>query len=178
MSKLIKRMQMEALAQTLGDTRDLVLLTMSGVNAIDENKIRLALRKKNIRLHHVKNSLAGRVLKEKGLSGLDNFLQGPTTLAWGAGGIAELSKELDTHIKKNKKIVPKAAVAEGSVVTFEDAKKLPTRLEAIAGVMASVLGPAATLVGQLTGPGATLASQLKTISEKKDEGAPAAAPTA
>ena len=68
MSKLIKKMQMDALSQSLGETRDMVLLNMSGVRGKDENAMRLALRKKNVRLQLVKNALAKRVLKDKGFA--------------------------------------------------------------------------------------------------------------
>ena len=65
MSKLVKKMQMDSLSQSLGETRDMVLLNMSGVPAKEENTMRLALRKKNVRLQLVKNALARRVLKEQ-----------------------------------------------------------------------------------------------------------------
>lgn len=168
MSKLVKKMQMDALKATFGQTRDLVLISMTGVKARDENQIRLQLRKKNIRLHTVKNSLAARVFKDLGINGLEDHLRGPTTIAWGASSIADLSKAIDEWIQREKKIQPKVAVADGAVVPFEAAKKFPTRAQAIGEVLALVLGPARKVLGQVTGAGGRLAGVVQAIADRKE----------
>ncbi len=168
MSKLVKKMQMDALKATFGQTRDLVLISMTGVKARDENQIRLQLRKKNIRLHTVKNRLAARVFKDLGINGLEDHLRGPTTIAWGASSIADLSKAIDEWIQREKKIQPKVAVADGAVVPFEAAKKFPTRAQAIGEVLALVLGPARKVLGQVTGAGGRLAGVVQAIADRKE----------
>ena len=45
MSKLIKQMEMDALSGTFKDVRDLIMLSMSGLNATVDNHLRLGLRK-------------------------------------------------------------------------------------------------------------------------------------
>ena len=62
MSKQIKQMEMDALGKVFEGVRDLVALSISGLDSRADNQLRLNLRKKNIRLHVVKNSLARRVL--------------------------------------------------------------------------------------------------------------------
>lgn len=169
MSKAIKQMQMDSLKNTFKDVRDLVMLNCVGLNAIDENRIRLGLRKKGIRMHQVKNSLCRRVFGELGLS-VDGVWEGSTTVAWGAGSVKELSKEIESFIKKHdKQIKVKTAVVDGQPVPFATALTMPTRLEAIGEVIGMILGPAQTIAAQLAGPASQLASQLKTISEKKEE---------
>ena len=174
MSKAIKQMQMSALKGTFQGVRDMVMLNVIGLDAINDNKIRLALRKKGIRLHQVKNSLCRRVFGELGLSP-DGLKEGSTTVAWGAGSLKELSKEIEAVAKKHdKKIKVKTALADGLAIPFAQALTMPTRLEAIGDVLAALLGPAMTIAAQLAGPAAQLAGQIKTISEKKEEAAPAA----
>lgn len=174
MSKAIKQMQMNDLKNTFGSVRDLVFMNIVGLNAVAENTMRLALRKKGIRLQMVKNSLARRVLGESGIAVEQGWI-GSTTVAWGGASIADLSKEVETLRKKHEKFIKvKTAVADGQEVTFAVALKMPTRLEAIGRVISMALAPASNIVSALTGPGATVASQIKTISEKKEE-APAAA---
>src|SRR6266850_7736981 len=116
MGKQVKQMQLEAMRQTFQDVRDLVLLTVSGVDCQTDNHMRLALRKKNIRLQIVKNSLAQRVFDELGMK--STRWEGPTLVAWGAGSLSELSRELDAILKKNNKIKPKAALSEGQEIEF------------------------------------------------------------
>jgi large subunit ribosomal protein L10 len=181
MSKKIKQLQMDAMAKEFDGIRDMVVLSVSGVDSLTDNKMRLELRKKNVRMHVVKNSLARQVFTKLGVP-VGDIWTGPTTIAWGASSIAELSRTIDDLIKKNDKIKDKikikTAVAEGEQVPFAKALTMPTRQEAIGALLAAILGPAATLASQLTGPASQVASQIKTISEKAPEPAAAAEPAA
>lgn len=177
MSKLVKKMEADALAAELGTGRDYVLLNLTGVKAQDENAMRLALRKKQIRLRHVKNSHARRLFEAKGFKGVDTHFAGPTVVAWATSedvAIATVSKEIDAFAVKNKNIKPKTAIADGAVISFDEAKKMPTREEAICLLLGQIIGPARTLVGQLKGPGSQIAGQIKAHEEKLGKDAPAA----
>src|SRR5947209_5762660 len=133
MGKQIKQMQMESLRQTFRDVRDMVLLSATGVDCHTDNQIRLSLRKKNIYLQLVKNSLARRVFDEFGVKA--TRWEGPTLIAWGAGSLSELSREIEAIRKKNDKFKPKGAVSEGQEIEFAQALKMPTRVEAVARVV-------------------------------------------
>src|SRR5262245_23941223 len=110
MSKQIKQMEMDALKSTFKDVRDMVVLSVTGVNCQTDNQLRLGLRKKNIRLQIIKNSLTRRVFDELGLQvAADSpYWLGPTMVAWGGTSIKELSLELENQIgelvKKNAKL--------------------------------------------------------------------------
>lgn len=167
MSKQIKQMEMDSLRKTFEGVRDMVLLTASKVDAQVENQIRLGLRKKNIRLQMVKNSLVRRVFGELGVQTPDVW-EGPTLLAWGADSLASLSKEIDTLLRKSDKIKAKGAVSEGQPITFQQALEMPTREEAIARVVALALAPAARLLSQILAPASRVAAQIKTLSERTE----------
>src|SRR5579884_1027476 len=104
MSKVIKQMQMDVLKNTFQEVRDMVLLNVVGLDAVTENKMRLDLRKKGIRLQMVKNSLARRVFTDLGLQ-INTGWEGSTTVAWGGSSIANLSQEIDAVIKKQPKLM-------------------------------------------------------------------------
>jgi large subunit ribosomal protein L10 len=177
MSKQIKQMEMDSLRKTFAEVRDLVYLSATGVDAQADNQIRLGLRKKNIRLQVVKNSLARRVFNDLGIAGTKPW-EGPTLVAWGAGSLAELSRELEAILKKNEKIKPKLAIAEGQEVSFKQALSMPTRSEAIGRIVSLVMSPAARLLAQIQSPGGRLVGQIKTIAEKSEaKTEDAAAPT-
>jgi large subunit ribosomal protein L10 len=177
MSKQVKQLEMDALKATFQGVRDLLLLGASGLDAQTDNQLRLHLRKKHIRLKVVKNSLARRVFEEMGLR-VTSYWEGPTLLAWGAGSLAELSREFDTELRRNvqlkNKLKVKGAVADGQEVTFEQALKMPTRTEAIARVVNLALSPASRLVAQFLAPATRVAAQVKTLGEKAPEGPPPA----
>jgi large subunit ribosomal protein L10 len=185
MSKVIKQMEMTALRESFGKVRDLVVLSITGLNCVHDGQLRAALRKKKIRLKVVKNSLTRKVFGDIGLHVPDDspYWTGPTALAWGGDSIAELSQAIDGELKGAKtatlykdKVFVKGAIADGLPVSFDQALKMPTRAEAIARVAMLALAPASRLVGQIKAAGANLASQIKTLSEKKEEAASAASP--
>src|SRR5271170_5520184 len=119
MSKVIKQMQMNSLKESFKGVRDMVVLHVVGLDAVTENKMRLELRKKGIRMQMVKNSLARQVFEGMGLQ-VKSVWEKSTTVAWGGSSIAELSKELEPIIKKNeKKMKVKIAVADGQEVPFD-----------------------------------------------------------
>lgn len=185
MSKAVKELELQALRASFGTVRDLVLLSIQGLNSFGTATFRTNLRKKNIRLQVVKNSLARRVLAENGIDIPKDspIWAGPLALAWGQGSIAETSRQIDEELRnpkmeklyKDRVSTKKGALADGQVITFADALKMPTREEAVANVLAAILGPSSAIAGCLTGPASQVASQIQTISEKAEEAAPAPA---
>src|SRR5947209_6011061 len=181
MSKVIKQMEMDALKQTFNGVKNMVFLSATKLSAITENTLRLGLRKKNIRMQMVKNSLARRVFTDLGLDVKDVW-GGTTVIAWGGDSVKELSRELENGFKEatkkdpkfGEKIKVKSALAEGTQVSFEVARTMPTRLEAIGEIVGMVLGPGSELAALLTGPGGAVASQVASIAEKAAEPAAAA----
>jgi large subunit ribosomal protein L10 len=179
MSKELKKLQMDVLEKTLSGVRDMVFLSASKIDSTTENKVRLGLRKKNVSLMLVKNSLLRRVFTASKLEPGEKVWVGPTLVAWGADSVKELSNAVEKALIKDDKfkgkVAVKAAIAEGVPIPFEQALKMPTRKEAIGEVVAALIGPAASLASALTSPAAQLASQIQSIADKKPDEAPAAA---
>jgi large subunit ribosomal protein L10 len=185
MSKEIKQLQLTAIQNTFNGVRDVVVMSVRGLDCHADQALRTALRKKNIRMQVVKNTLTRKVFGEMGIAvdGNPRYWSGPTTLAWGAPGIsiAEVSRAIEAELKNVKtaasykdKVGVKGAFAEGQPVTFDVALKMPTRLEAIGQIVGMIIGPGSAIAGCLTGPASQIASQIQTISEKTEEAAPAA----
>jgi large subunit ribosomal protein L10 len=179
-------MELDDLTRTFKSARDLVVLSIEKLSAQGEYTLRAALRKKNIRLKGVKNSLTRKVFKELDLYVPDDakYWERPTLIAWGSPSVKELSREIDEELTESKnavmyrgKVTIKGAIADGQAVLFKDALEMPTRLEVIGQIVGMLLSPASAIAGCLTGPVAQVASQIEKISEKKDEGAAAPNPT-
>jgi large subunit ribosomal protein L10 len=168
MSKVIKQMEMDALKNTFKDVRDLVVLSSEKLNCQIDYGMRASLRKKNIHVQMVKNSLARRVFGDLGMN-VQKCWAGTTIVAWGGTSLAELSKDIEALVKKNAKLLKvKTAVSEGQEIEFAVALSMPTRAQAIGRVVSLAMAPASRLIGQFKAPAARLASQLKTISEKSE----------
>jgi len=172
MSKVIKKMELDALKNTFKDVRDMVVLSSEKLTCQIDYGMRASFRKKKIHVQMVKNSLARRVFGELGMN-LDKYLAGTTLVAWGGTSLAELSKDIDELVKKNAKLLKvKGAVSEGQEIDFKTALSMPTREGAIGRVVSLALSPASRLIGQLKAPGANIAGALKTLAERTE--APAA----
>jgi ribosomal protein L10 len=183
MSKKIKELELDTLRAAFKGVRDMVLLQPLKVDAATDFEMRKKLREKKIRVKMVKNSLTKKVFTENGVA-VDPG-SGPTLLIWGADSVKELAttvtgllKELKKDPKAPDKFKVKTAVSEGQPVTLDVAATLPTRKEAIGGVLAAILGPASAIAGCLTGPANNLAGILKAIEDKAPAGGDAPAPAA
>jgi len=182
MSKVIKQMQMDDIRNAFKGVRDLVVLQFDKLGSHGEYTIRKNLREKKIRLKQVKNTLTRRVFREMNLSVPDDspYWAKSTILAWGGNSIKELSQAVDGELTSPKtrplykdKVTVKGAIADGQPVTFDQAKKMPSREDILAQIVGMIMGPASQIAGCLMGPVSQVASQVQQISEKKEE-APAA----
>src|SRR5262245_27781487 len=177
MSKQLKQLQMDVLAKRFDGVKDMVFLSTTKIDAIAENKVRLDLRKKNVSMMLVKNSLLRRVFSESKVDPGEGVWVGPTIVAWGGESVKDLSKAVESALVKEEKfkgkVTVKATLAEGQVIPFERALKMPTRKEAIGEIVAAFMGPASSIASALTAAVSQVASQIQTISEKKPEEAAA-----
>lgn len=181
MSKYVKELMMGQLQRELDGAKSVLILDLKGLDAISENKLRLDLRKKQIRIRTLKNTLAKRVFGEMGMNGLDQYLSGPSVAIWGGAGVAELAKEISDQVKKLKKPAIKGGAVDGVVIgpdQVEEITKLPSREALIARVVGLALAPAQRIVSLANAPSAALASQIQTISEASGGDSPSPNPEA
>lgn len=172
MSKRVKEMVISEIRQRIGETAELLVVDSSRMDAITTNKWRLALRQSDIALLTVKNSLAKKALDEAGVTGLDPYLEGSSTLVWGGEDIVALSREIAKWAKEIKELEIKGGTVEGTSLNAADVdalSKSPSREELIGQIAGLILSPGARLCGALLGAGGKLAGQIETIAEKAGE---------
>src|SRR5262245_4112298 len=173
MSKSVKKLLVDDLRKSFGGVQDILVISVGGVDGIQNNQMRLALRQKNIRVQVVKNSLTKRLFDEIGLGPAAQVLEGPSAVAWGGPTIVDLAKEISDWAGKVKKLEIKGGATAGQTLTAAQVtalSKLPSREELLARVVSLALSPARRVAGMLGSPAGRIASQLKT----KAEGAPEA----
>ena len=174
MSKSVKNLMIRDYAAKLDGVNDAVLISIRGMPAIANNKLRTELAKKNVKITVIRNSLAKHSTKGSGLSALEKMFTGPSALAYSKESVVDVARELVTWAKKLEQLELKAAVLDG--VVFEGKKgveqlsKFPTRTEAIAQTVTLVLSPAKKLMGQVKGPGGKVMSIVKSVQEKLEKG--------
>lgn len=174
MSKSVKELMIRDYQHKLEGVDDALVISIRGIPAIENNKMRVELAKKNIRVTVVRNNLVNHAVKGKSLSGLEPLLNGPAALAYGAESVVDVARALVDWAKKLEQLELKGAILDG--VLFEGKKgveqlsKFPTRAEALSKTITLILSPAQKLMGQVKGPGGKVLGIVKTIQEKLEKG--------
>ena len=175
MSKYVKNLVSEHLRGQLSGVQDALLVNMIGLDANANNRLRTALREKNIQVMVVKNSLAARATEGTPLAAMFDGLTGSSAICWGGEDIVSLAKDV-SELAKNKEyeaFEARGGVMEGESLSAEqvaEVSKWPTREEQLSLLVGQILGPGARLVSQLTGPGSALASQISKKGEEEESG--------
>ncbi len=183
MSKYVKNLISDYMRAQLNGVDDALLVNMVGLNANTNGRLRAELRKKDIHILVVKNSLARRATAGTRLAPMFEGLSGTSAVCWGGEDIVSLAKEI-VRLAKDDKLKPfeaRGGVMDGQKLTSEQVvhvSKLPSRMEQLGILVGQILGPGARLASQLSGPGGTLVSQLTERAKALEEQAAAAAPAA
>jgi large subunit ribosomal protein L10 len=180
MSKYVKNLCADELRERLRNVHDALLVNMVGLNAKTNTRLRAELRKKNIHVMVIKNSLAARAAEGTSLAPLFEGLGGTAAVCWGAEDIVSLAKEVTKLVKddKNAPFQARAGVMDGERIDaagVEQVSKWPSRTEQLSLLLGQILSPGANLVSQLNSVGGALASQIEQKAEGAEEEAVAAA---
>ena len=171
MSRHVKGMLIAEIESRLGETRDMLVLDVSKMDAITANRFRTGMVEKDIKALTVKNSLARKALNNLGVTSLDDTLAGSSTLVWGGEDVVALSKEMAKWVKEIDELEFRGGTVEGE--TLDPAgvialSKSPSREELIGQIVGLVLSPGAQLAGAMLGPGGRVSGQLKAIADKDE----------
>jgi len=173
MSKRVKGLIEKEIQKRIGDIDGVAVISPRGIEATKTNQMRRRLREKGLRMLVVRNNLARRVSGKTKLSGFESLLDGPSALVYGQASVPAIARLLLDEKKNNEKLELRGVFLDGEVYAgekgVEAASKLPTREEAIATLVAAILGPGRKLAGAIKGPGGKLGAVLKTIEEKARE---------
>lgn len=174
MSKAIKELLRRDYLDRLEGVDDALVVSIRGVGANDNNRLRADLAKRDIKITVVRNNLARRAFADTPLAELTPLLEGPSALAYGAQSVVDVARELVKWAKIIQNLELKGALLDGRLFEgdkgVEALSKLPTRDEAIVNAVTLVLSPGRNLVAQLTGPGARIVGVINAIEEKLESG--------
>lgn len=174
MSKAIKEMMIGDIQSRLGDCRDLLVIDSSRLDAITDNRFRLALQQQGIQILQVKNTLVRKALESSGAGSLDHCLQGPSAIVWGGEDAVVLSKEISKWARELAPLQIKGATVDGqplSAAAVDSLSKSPGRLELLSQISGLLLSPGARLSAALLAPGGKLQGQFEVMAEGgEDEG--------
>ncbi|MGD0462457.1 MAG: 50S ribosomal protein L10 [Tepidisphaeraceae bacterium] len=183
MSKKVKNLIEKELTAKFSPLDGVAVISPKGIDGTKTNLLRRRLGAKGVKMTVVKNTLAKRAAGSTKLKGFEVLLDGPSAVVYGKTSIASIARMLVEAAKNDEKLELRGVFFDGELYRgakgVEQVSKLPTREEAIASILAAILGPGRKLAGAVKGPGGKLAAILKTVEDKaKEKEPPAAAPAA
>lgn len=154
MANLVNTLVCREYADEFRDADGMLFVSFGGLTVGESSNLRKELAAQGIKFRMIRNSLAARVLKERGRELPGHALVGNTAVAYGEAEHAILAaKVLSTPaVKKAGKVQLKAGVLEGRVIDAADAAALadiPDRATLRARVLGCIAGPARGLVSVL-----------------------------
>ena len=155
-----KQAIVEALAERIKSAGAGILVDYRGITVLEDTALRAEMRKEGIDYTVVKNTLTRKALDKLGMSGLDEVLNGTTSMATTTGDpIAPFRIISDYSKKLNDRFNIKAAFMEGKVLNEQEIAEM-SELQSKDTLYAKVLG---TMIAPITG----LAVCLGQILEQK-----------
>lgn len=174
MSKFVKEMMVREYRDRFSDISQALIVDIRGIEANENNALRLELHAKNIRVSVLRNTLARDAFTGTDLEALVPGLQGPTALCYGGDSVVDVARELVDWAKKVENLDLKGAILDGEYFDgAEGVKRLstfPTREEAQAKVVQIVLAPGAKLMGGALSPGRNVLGIVKELQERLEKG--------
>lgn len=172
MSKYVKGLVQKQLEKAFSGVNEFVVVSMMGINGIENNVLRGALRQKNIRVSVVKNTLARNAYKSMGIKVSDGLFAGPCAIVYGGDSIVEVAKEVLTWSKKVKQLEVKGAFLDGQALDAKGAaavSKMPSRAELQGRIVRAAMSPGSKVAGAIAAPASNIAGAIKTLIEKKEK---------
>ncbi len=148
-----------------------VLVDYKGINVADDTKLRKELREAGVDYFVTKNTLLHLAIQDAGLTDLDPFLKGTTSVALSQDDHVAAARILCKYAEKNKKFTVKAGFADGKVISESDVinlSKLPSREVLVAQALGGLNAPITSFVYVLNANITGLARVLGAIAEKQN----------
>ncbi len=144
-----------------------------GLTVAEISDLRKALREKGGEVIVAKNTLTRLAARNAGRSDIEQYLEGPTALAFSYDDVPGVAKIIDDYFKASKKEIKiKGGMVGTSVIQGKDLErvsKMASRQDSLAKILGGVNAPATRIVGSINAVMRNIAYVLKAHSEQGAE---------
>ncbi|KYH31302.1 50S ribosomal protein L10 [Clostridium tepidiprofundi DSM 19306] len=159
-NRQLKEAKVQEIKSKLEKAEAVILADYQGLNVEEDTELRKKLREAGIEYKVYKNTLTKLAAKEIGIDGIDEYLEGPVSIAIGYEDPTAPARILNDFAKEHKKLELKAGIIQGEIFDTDKIKQLaeiPPREVLLA-----------KLLGSFKAPLSNLAYLLNAIKEKKE----------
>lgn len=158
-----KKQQVDVIADQLRGSVSTVVVDYRGLTVAEVTELRKQLREANVQYKVYKNTMLRRAAEKAGIEGLDEFLTGPTAVAFTTEDVVAPAKVIAGFAKEHEALEIKSGIMEGSVITADEVKTV--------GSLPSHEGLVSMLLSVLQAPMRNFAYAVKAVGESKEENA-------
>lgn len=147
-----------------------VFLDYRGLTVAEVTELRNLCRAQGIEYVVLKNTMVDLALKELNIGGMEEYLKGPTAVAFGMKDAVAPAKVLNDFIKKAKKTTIKCGLVDGQVLDVAGVhalSELPPKEVLIARMMGSLNAPITGFVGVLSATLRSLVYAIDAVRKQK-----------
>ena len=151
-NKEIKALKVNEIKEKMQKAKSLVLVNYQGINVEQDTELRSTLRKNNVEYKVYKNTMVTRAAQELGIEGMEQYLEGPVSMAFGYDDETTAAKLIADFAKASKKLEIKGGYVDGKVYDAELMNQLatiPSKEVLIAKFLGSIKSPLSNLVYML-----------------------------
>ncbi|MBW2451988.1 MAG: 50S ribosomal protein L10 [Deltaproteobacteria bacterium] len=171
MNRQSKEAVVAEFAEKLQATKAAYLADYRGLNVEQATALRCKLHEAGVEYRVVKNTLLRLAAKGSDAECLDEFLVGPTAIAFAKEDPVAPAKALVEFAKSHEAFELKAGVLDGKLLSPADIKALsdlPSREELLAKMLGSMSAPASNFVGVLAAIPRSMVQVLSAIKDQKE----------
>jgi large subunit ribosomal protein L10 len=154
-----KEREVAEIVQRFTDSKSTILTDYRGLTVAEVTELRKKLREAGVEYKVLKNTFVRRAMTEINLSDLDEFLVGPTAIAFSNEDLVAPAKIIAEFAKKHKALEIKAGVLEGQLLGLAQVKELAD--------LPSREGLLSMLLSVLQAPMRNMACVVKAVAEKE-----------
>lgn len=148
----LKAQKVQEIREKMEKAKSLVLVNYQGINVEQDTELRSTLRKNNVEYKVYKNTMVTRAAQELGIEGLEQYLEGPVSIAFGYDDETTAAKLIADFAKASKKLEIKGGYVDGKVYDAElmnQLAKIPAKEVLIGKFLGSIKSPLSNLVYML-----------------------------
>lgn len=147
-NRAVKEAKVAEIKEKLEKSQAVILASYQGLTVEEDTMLRKNLREAGVEYRVYKNTLVKLAADELGMSGLDEYLEGPVSIAFGYEDVTAPARILNDFAKEHKKLELKAGVVDGEMFDKEKIVQLasiPSKEVLIAKLLGSIKAPLSNL---------------------------------
>lgn len=156
-----KQAKVQEIKEKINKAQAIILADYRGLTVEEDTELRRKFREAGVEYRVLKNTLTSIAAKEAGIEGLDQYLSGPTSFAFGYEDPTAPARILNDFAKDHKKLELKGGFVQGKIFDLNMVKELAT------------IPPREVLIAKLLGsiksPLSNFAYLVNAIKEKKEQ---------